>query len=59
MLKAISIIETLVAMVLISIVFGIAATVYTNVLQSSQIPTKVRASMIVHKIIIQTKKGSI
>jgi len=54
-LKAVSIIESLVALVILSITFGVGMMVYFNVLTNSAIPVRIKAIIIAEKVAHQTK----
>ena len=53
-LKAFSIVETLVALVLISLAFGAGAMIYLNVLSTSNIALKEKANLVLEEIYQKT-----
>ena len=57
-LKASTMVEVLIAMVLIFAVFGIAMMIYTNVLNSSQSVKKLRAQAILNNVLLKAEQAS-
>ena len=52
-IRASTILEVIVAMVVIVVVFGIAMMIYTNVLRTSLSAKKIRAQMILNQLMVQ------
>ena len=54
-LKATTLPESLIAMVIILLVFGIAISIFANVMDSSSIHEKIRAEIILQNLLVKTK----
>ena len=54
-LKATTLAESLIAMVIIMLVFGIAVTIFANVSDSTMMHEKIRAEIILQDILLKTK----
>lgn len=55
MLKGSTLIETLVAMIIVMLAFGIGLMIYLNVIQSSGAQQKLNAQLQINKVAIETK----
>ena len=55
-LKATSIVESITAMIIILLSFGIGMMIYMNVLRSEKLVSKVRASIVLNEVLRKTKE---
>lgn len=58
-IKAATLIESLIAMVIVMLCFGIAITVYVNVISSGNQAQKLRSRLLLKKIAVETKQSRV